>query len=184
MGQQQGASANGTDGGGAVENAWVAALVQTNCERQVARKLEPLSFECYVPVQEEIHLWSDRKKKVQRLVIPNIVFVKTPQPRFDELKRLSFVRGLLSHPGEKEPAKIPEVQMEKLRFMLGQTDIPVELEKQRAPTEGRRWQVSRDAWAVQGLGRHHLLHARRRRARRRAPLGLRLCKRANQQKRY
>lgn len=128
MGQQQGASANGTDGGGAVENAWVAALVQTNCERQVARKLEPLSFECYVPVQEEIHLWSDRKKKVQRLIIPNIVFVKTPQPRFDELKRLSFVRGLLSHPGEKEPAKIPEVQMEKLRFMLGQTDVPVELE--------------------------------------------------------
>lgn len=51
-----------------------------------------------------------------------------PQPRFDELKRLSFVRGLLSHPGEKEPAKIPEVQMEKLRFMLGQTDVPVELE--------------------------------------------------------
>lgn len=119
---------NVTDGGVAVTGTWVAALVHTNCERQVARKLEALVYECYVPVQEEIKLWSDRKKKIQRIVIPNIVFVKCPPTSFAELKRLSYIRGLLINPGEKTPALIPDSQIENLRFMLGQSDVPVELE--------------------------------------------------------
>jgi len=127
-GRKQVSPANGTDEGVAVQDAWVAILVRTNCERQVAKKLEPVCQECYVPVQEEIHLWSDRKKKVQRIVIPNIVFVRCQQTLFRELKCFSFVRGLLANPGEKEPAIIPNAQIEKLRFMLGQADVPVELE--------------------------------------------------------
>ena len=82
----------------------------------------------YVPVQEEIHCWSDRMKKVQRLVIPSIVFVKSEETRFNELRRQSLVRGLLSNPGQGRPALIPDVEIERLRFMLGQSDVPVELE--------------------------------------------------------
>ena len=136
---------NGTDDGVAVASVWVAALVHTNCERQVARKLEPLVDECYVPVQEEIRLWSDRKKKIQRTVIPNIVFVRCQPSLFVELKRLSFVRGLLVNPGEKTPALIPDGQIEKLRFMLGQSEVPVELEgdERRAILEGGRFRVVR-----------------------------------------
>lgn len=120
--------ANVTDGGVAVASTWVAALVHTNCERQVARQLEPLVDECYVPVQEEIRFWSDRKKKIQRIVIPNIVFVRCLPTLFVELKRLSYVRGLLVNPGEKTPAIISDGEIEKLRFMLGQSDVPVELD--------------------------------------------------------
>jgi len=125
---QSSASVNGTDDGVAYEKVWVAALVQTNCERRVAEKLGLFSFDCYIAAQEEMHRWSDRMKKVQRLVIPNIIFVKTTKDRFVELKRFTFVRGLLSHPGNREPAVIPDEQIEKLQFMLGQTDSPVFLE--------------------------------------------------------
>ena len=118
---------NGTDDGEAVHGAWVAVMVHTNCERRVADRLEQLSFECYVPVQEEIHRWSDRMKKVQRLVIPSIVFVRSKEARFSELRRQSQVRCLLTNPGETRPAIIPDVQIERLRFMLGQSDVPVEL---------------------------------------------------------
>ena len=137
--------ANVTDGGVAVTSTWVAALVHTNCERQVARQLEPLVDECYVPVQEEIRFWSDRKKKIQRIVIPNIVFVRCLPTLFVELKRFSYVRGLLGNPGEKTPALIPDSQIEKLRFMLGQTDIPVELEgdMRKAVLEGGKFRVVR-----------------------------------------
>lgn len=107
---------------------WVAILVQTNCERRVAEKLGSVSMETYVAFQEEMHRWSDRIKKVQRIVIPNIVFVRCPKDRFQELKRYTFVRGIMSHPGSKEPALIPDKQMESLRFMLGQSDNPVFLE--------------------------------------------------------
>ncbi|MCR5820082.1 MAG: UpxY family transcription antiterminator [Bacteroidaceae bacterium] len=114
-----------TDDCEACPRAWVAALVHTHCERTVAKQLEDLSFESFVAQQEETHRWSDRMKKVQRVVIPNIVFVKSPIKRIDELKRYSFVRGLMSNPGQRQPAFIPESQISTLRFMLGQTDIPV-----------------------------------------------------------
>ncbi len=119
------APANVTDGREARPNLWVAILVQTNCERRVSEKLNSRNFESYVATQEELHRWSDRIKKIQRLVIPNIVFVRAEKSRFEELKRFSFVRGLLSNPGEKEPAIIPDKQIDMLQFMLGQTDVPV-----------------------------------------------------------
>jgi len=144
-GMRQISPANGTDGGVAVAASWVAALVHTNCERQVADKLKLMFDECYVPVQEEVHLWSDRRKKIQRTVIPNIVFVRCLPTLFAELKRFSYVRGLLGNPGEKTPALIPDGQIEKLRFMLGQSEVPVELEgdERRAILEGGRFRVVR-----------------------------------------
>ncbi len=117
-----------TDDRGAYPKVWVAALVQTNCERRVSEKLATALFDNYVASQEELHRWSDRIKKVQRLVIPNIVFVNTSKERFDELKHFTFIRGLLTNPGDKVPAVIPDRQIETLRFMLGQTDEPVILD--------------------------------------------------------
>lgn len=121
------ASVNVTDDREARPKAWVAALVQTNCERTVANKLENLSIECYVAAQEEMHRWSDRMKKVTRVVIPNIVFIHTDPGRFSDVKRLSFIRGLMAHPGMRQPAAIPEEQMQMLKFMLHQSDVPVYL---------------------------------------------------------
>ncbi len=117
-----------TDDREARSEVWVAILVQTHCERRVAEQLAGLSFDTFVAQQEELHRWSDRMKKVQRIVIPNIVFVRTCPGRFDELKRYSFVRGIMSNPGVRQPAVIPTNQMEMLRFMLGQSDTPVTLD--------------------------------------------------------
>jgi len=117
-----------TDEREARSDVWVAILVQTNCERQVASKLEGASFHCYVAMQEEVHRWSDRLKKVQHLLIHNIVFVQSPKERFDELKHFSFVRGLMSNPGSRIPAVIPDEQIHNLQFMLGHADAPVSLE--------------------------------------------------------
>jgi len=119
---------NVTDDRVAHPNVWVAALVQTNCERSVAAKFDSLSIENYVAAQEEMHRWSDRMKKVQRLVIHNIVFVRTTKERFAELKRYSFVRGLLTNPGQREPAVIPDQQIQTLQYMLGHSDTPVFLD--------------------------------------------------------
>ncbi len=117
-----------TDDRVARSDSWVAILVQTNCERRVAEKLGSLLMESYVASQEELHRWSDRFKKVQRIVIPNIVFVRCPKDRFQELKRYTFVRGIMSNPGSKEPALIPDKEIESLKFMLGQSEFPVFLE--------------------------------------------------------
>lgn len=53
---------NGTNDREAYPKRWVAALVQMNCERKVASKLDKLGITNYVPIQKEVHQWSDRKK--------------------------------------------------------------------------------------------------------------------------
>ena len=53
---------NGTNDGKIYTKRWVAALVQKNCEKKVAAKLDKLGIANYVPTQHKEHQWSDRKK--------------------------------------------------------------------------------------------------------------------------
>ena len=67
---------NGTSDREAHPKYWIAVLVQMNTEQKSSTKLTKLGITNYVPTQSEIHQWSDRKKKIERIVIPMIVFVK------------------------------------------------------------------------------------------------------------
>ena len=104
---------------------WIAALVQMNTEKKVSTMLSKLGFQNYVPTQTEIHQWSDRKKKVERIVIPMIVFVWVDKGEENVLRNHSFIRKFISYPGQKEAAVIPNEQIEKLKFMLHHADSAV-----------------------------------------------------------
>lgn len=56
--------ANGTNDREACQKRWIAVLVQMNCEKKTATLLEKAGYETYIPIQQEIHQWSDRKKKI------------------------------------------------------------------------------------------------------------------------
>ena len=121
--------ANGTDDREAYPKHWVAALVQVRSEKAVGKKLQGLNIENYVPTQWEIHQWSDRKKKVERVVIPLIVFVHADKATIKRLILHPFIHKLVSYPGQNAPAIIPDDQLEKLRFMLRHSDRPVEMKE-------------------------------------------------------
>ena len=106
---------------------WVAALVQMCTEKKVGDRLKKLGIENYVPTQTEIHQWSDRKKKVERVVIPMVVFVRVDEATERTLRMQSFIRKILTYPGQKAAAVIPDDQIDRLKFMLKQADSPVEL---------------------------------------------------------
>ena len=106
---------------------WVAALVQMCTEKKVGDRLMKLGIENYVPTQTEIHQWSDRKKKVERVVIPMVVFVRADEATERELRMQSFIRKILTYPGQTAAAVIPDDQIDRLKFMLKQADSPVEL---------------------------------------------------------
>jgi transcription antitermination factor NusG len=86
-----------------------------------------MGIECWVPTQSEVHQWSDRKKKVERVVIPMIIFVHVPQNDIKQLAFQPFILKLLTSPGQRTPAIIPDAQIETLRFMLGQANAQVEI---------------------------------------------------------
>ena len=114
---------NGINDREACPKRWVAALVQMNCERKVAARLDKMGIENYVAIQKEEHQWSDRRKKIERVVIPMVVFVRLTQDEEDEFRRLSFIIKFITYPGSKELATpIPDTQIEKLKFLLHNAD--------------------------------------------------------------
>lgn len=118
---------NGTTDREAHPKYWFAALVQMCTEQKVSTKLNKLGITNYVPTQTEIHQWSDRKKKVERIVIPMVVFVFVDKDIEKQLRTYSFIYKFISYPGHKEAAIIPDEQIEHLKFMLNNADSTVEV---------------------------------------------------------
>lgn len=106
---------------------WLVAYVQSCLEKKTAERLTAMGVECYLPVQTEIRQWSDRRKKVQHLVIPMMIFVHvTPKERPLPLTLQAVSRYMVLR-GESTPAVIPDEQMERFRFMLDYSPEAVEL---------------------------------------------------------
>lgn len=120
---------NVTDDREAHPKCWVAALVKMRSEKAVGSKLDSLGIENWVPTQWEVHQWSDRKKKVERVVIPMIVFIRAERSAIKSLAYHPFILKLVALPGQKPPSIIPDAQIEHLRFMLNQSEAQVEMKE-------------------------------------------------------
>lgn len=119
---------NGTDGREACRKFWVAVYTRPRSEKKVAKVLEASGVEVYLPIQTQIRKWSDRKKKIEVPVIPMVVFVKVNECQIANISQHSLVIKFISRPGENKAACIPEIQINNLKFILGQSDIPVEFD--------------------------------------------------------
>ena len=77
-----------------------------------------MGIETFVPVQQEIHQWSDRRKLVETVLLPMMVFVHAdPKERMAALTLATVSRYMVLR-GEGKPAVIPDDQMARFRFML------------------------------------------------------------------
>ena len=120
-------TANGTEGREAVSKRWVAALVKARNEKAVSKRLQDMMIDNYVPTQWEVHQWSDRKKKVEVVVIPMIVFVHADMGTAKRLITQPFIYKLITYPGKTAPAIIPDAQIDRLKFMLHHAESVVEM---------------------------------------------------------
>ena len=121
---------NGTNDREAYPKRWIAVLVQVNSEKKTATRLAKVGYETYLPSQKEVHQWSDRKKKVDRLIVPMVVFVRATVREESWLRNQSFIHKLLALPGTDEDKKgfattIPDYQIERLKFLLENAESEV-----------------------------------------------------------
>lgn len=106
-----------------MERHWYAMYVMMHHEKRVAERLRAKRIECFVPIQEVVKQWSDRKKKLQQVVIPMMVFVRTSEKqRLEILQTESSARGFLMDRMTHRPAIIRDKEMEAFRFMLDFSD--------------------------------------------------------------
>jgi len=100
------------------ERQWLAAYVKMHHERKVRDNLTTMQIENFLPVQEEVRMWSDRKKKVERVLIPMMIFVKVDTQEQRTVVELSSVLRYMVLRGEHAPTPIPDSQMDSFRFMV------------------------------------------------------------------
>lgn len=109
------------------QRQWLVAYVQSCLEKKTALRLAAMGIECYLPLQSEIHQWSDRRKRIDRLVIPMMIFVYVAPHERPLPLTLQAVHRYMVLRGESTPAIIPDVQMERFRFMLDYSPAAVEM---------------------------------------------------------
>lgn len=106
---------------------WLAAYVRLFHEKKTSARLTSLGIENFLPVQEEIHQWSDRRKKIERVLIPMIVFVRVDKEQQSEVLTLASVSRYMVNLDKHTPLVIPDYQMERFKFMLDYSEQAVSM---------------------------------------------------------
>lgn len=112
---------------------WYVAYVGTRAEKAVRDRLVSLGYEAYAATQWEIHVWRNgRKKKVERPVITQYVFIRLTEQQRTEILTMPEIHyflvnkaGATNQYGRHPLAVIPEAQMRMLQRMLGQSESTV-----------------------------------------------------------
>lgn len=58
---------------------WYVLRTKPRQEKKAATYLSDNGFEVYIPLRESIKIWSDRKKKVEEVIIPSYIFIRTTE---------------------------------------------------------------------------------------------------------
>lgn len=124
----------GVDGAvGVSEAKWFAAIVNSRHEKAVGDKLKEISIESYVATQREMRVWSNgRRRMIDRVVIPSVVFVRCTEKERRSIVNLPYInrfmvnRSAASGSLRRPVAVIGDMEIGRLKFMLGQSDQPVD----------------------------------------------------------
>jgi len=101
------------------EMYWFVGCVKSCQERRVADILTALGVDHYLAVKKEIHRWSDRKKVIDKMVIPRIIFIHCSEAtRLDVLRRIPALYCFLTTGEKGKVAHVPQKQMDDFRVMV------------------------------------------------------------------
>lgn len=116
---------------------WYVAIVSNNTEKVCAEKIAALGYDTYVPTQKELRRWKNgRRKIIDRIVIPAAIFVRcTEADRRHHIVNLPFIKRFMVNRaaaanefGWHPVAIVPDREIQKLRFILYNSDAAVTIE--------------------------------------------------------
>jgi len=97
---------------------WYAIRTRSRHEKMVSKQLEGQQVEIFLPLTNEVHRWSDRRKAVSLPLFPGYAFVRlvySPQERVRVLRTHGVV-GFVGTQGRGIP--IPDRQIEDIKTLL------------------------------------------------------------------
>jgi transcription antitermination factor NusG len=116
---------------------WYALYLRSRYEQKVSVALAKKHVETFLPLIEELHLWSDRKKKVLEPLFRGYIFVKTD---LRDKETILTTDGVVRFVGiDHKPSSIPASQMGWLRRMVGGS---VEVQREKYLDVGEKVRIS------------------------------------------
>lgn len=99
---------------------WFVLYTKSRNEKLVADKLNAMGIEAYCPTIKTKRRWSDRVKMVEEPLIRSYCFVRLAE---HERNNVFTVAGIVRYMfWLKKPAIVKEVEIETIKWMLGQVD--------------------------------------------------------------
>ncbi len=97
---------------------WYALHTRPRHEKLVIQRLAERGVETFLPIVNEVHRWSDRKKTVQTPLFSCYAFARFQPNRVERLRvlRVAGVIGLVGSGGEG--TAIPDSQIDSVRALL------------------------------------------------------------------
>jgi transcription antitermination factor NusG len=109
---------------------WYVVRTKALTEKKVALRVTEKGLEVYLPLYTTIQQWSDRKKKLEKPLISNVVFLHCAESDLQKLYTVPSVAGVLRYNGK--PAVVQAHEIQNLRILLQQADAtelePIDLE--------------------------------------------------------
>jgi transcriptional antiterminator RfaH len=101
---------------GSSEDKWYAIYTRPRAEKLVYQRLVEDGIETFLPLQKTFRVWSDRKKLVEKPLLPSYIFVKTTKHNFPVVYKTNGVVKFVSFEGQ--PVSIPQNQIDNLRLLI------------------------------------------------------------------
>jgi transcription termination/antitermination protein NusG len=95
---------------------WYVAYTAPRAEKKVAKRLDMVGIEYYLPTREEFRKWSDRYKKIIVPVFPSYIFVNVNRVEYFSAINQSGMVKYVNFGGT--PARINDNTIENIKKML------------------------------------------------------------------
>lgn len=122
-----------------VDKKWYVARTHSKHEKKVFEKVTNLGIKAYLPRREEIRQWHDRKKKIEVVLTPGVVFVFTDK---DTVLSLPNEYGIkVSYMLDRMNPKngllvVPDYQMDDFMNFVGMADDSFRIEEELLYAKG------------------------------------------------
>jgi transcription antitermination factor NusG len=115
---------------------WYALYLRSRYEKKVHTELQKKKVETFLPLIEEMHTWSDRKKKIQEPLFRGYIFIKSD---LQNKSSILITDGVVRFVGlNNKPSSIPDLQIDWLRRIVNES---IEMRLERYLSIGERVRV-------------------------------------------
>lgn len=108
---------------------WFVVKTLSRHEKKVAKQLEELNYNVYLPLLKTIKIWSDRKKKVEVPLISSVLFVQNTEVNKEIIYSIPGFHSILRLNGKI--GKVRTSEIEQLKIITGEMEVLQEVEDVR-----------------------------------------------------